>query len=54
MQGLGYRYRRPKRDLGHTQDPDLREQVKAALDELKKEPKQGSLSYSLWTKRRSD
>ena len=54
MQGLGYRYRRPKRDLGHAQDPDLREQVKAALDELKKEPKLGSLSYSLWTKRRSD
>lgn len=54
MQGLGYRYRRPKRDLGHEQDPDLREQVKAALDELKKEPKPGSLSYSLWTKPPSD
>jgi transposase len=54
MQRLGYRYRRPKRDLGHKQDPDLREQVKEALDELKKEPKQGSSSYSLWTKRPSD
>ena len=39
MQRLGYRYRRPKRDLGHEQDPQLREQVKEALDELKKEPK---------------
>jgi transposase len=54
MQRLGYRYRRPKRDLGHAQDPDLREQVKAALDELKKEPKQGNLSYSLWMKPPSD
>ena len=54
MQSLGYRYRRPKRDLGHEQDPDLREQVKVALDELKKEPKQANSSYSLWTKPSSD
>lgn len=50
MQRLGYRYRRPKRDLGHEQDPDLREQVKQALEELKKEPKQTKSSFSLWTK----
>ena len=50
MQRLGYRYRRPKRDLGHKQDPDLREQVEQALDELKKAPKQVNSSYSLWTK----
>jgi hypothetical protein len=47
-------YRRPKRDLGQRQDPQLREQVKAALEELKKEPQQGQSSYSLWTKPRLD
>lgn len=51
---LGYVYRRPKRDLGQRQDPQLREQVKAALEELKKEPQQGQSSYSLWTKPRLD
>ena len=54
MQRLGYRYRRPKRDLGHEQDADLREQVKDALDELKKEPRQVKSSYSLWMKQPSD
>jgi transposase len=54
MQRLDYRYRRPKRDLSHKQDPDLREQVKQALEELKKEPKQAKSSYSLWTKVQSD
>lgn len=54
MQRLGYRYRRPKRDLGHKQDPALREQVKTALTELKKEPQPVNSSYSLWTKRPSD
>ena len=54
MQALGYRYRRPKRDLVHEQDPELREQVKEALDELKKEPKQVNSSYSLWMKVQSD
>lgn len=51
---LGYVYRRPKRDLGQRQDPQLRQQVKAALDELKKQPQQGQSSYSLWTKHKSD
>lgn len=50
MHNLGYRYRRPKTDLGHEQDPELREQVKDALQELKKVPSQAILSYSLWTK----
>lgn len=54
MQHLGYRYRRPKRDLGHKQDRQLRQQVGSALDELKKEPKTGVLSYSLWMKAPSD
>ena len=39
LQEEGYVYRRPKKDLGHKQDADLREQVKEALDELKKRPK---------------
>lgn len=50
MQRLGYRYRRPKRDLGHEQDGDLREQFVEVLDEVKKQPKQEKSSYSLWTK----
>jgi len=50
MHRLGYRYRRPKTDLGHQQDPELREQVKDALAELKKVPSQAISSYSLWTK----
>ena len=54
MQHLGYRYRRPKQDLGYKQDPLLREQIHAALDELKKAPKTAVLSYSLWTKVSSD
>ena len=54
MQRLGYRFRRPKRDLGHKQDPKLREQVKAALDEVKKVPRQAKSSYSLWTKQPLD
>lgn len=54
MLRLDYRYRRPKRDLSHQRDPDLRQQVKEALEELKKEPKSEKLTYSLWTKQRSD
>jgi transposase len=54
MQHLGYRYRRPKQDLGYKQDPQLREQIRAALDELKKAPPTAVLSYSLWTKVSSD
>jgi len=51
---LGYVYRRPKRDLGQRQNPQLREQVKQALEELKKAPQTAVLSYSLWTKPKSD
>lgn len=50
MQKLGYVYRRPKYDVSYKQDPQMREQAIEALDELKKEPKQGISSYSLWTK----
>ncbi|MDQ7025277.1 MAG: winged helix-turn-helix domain-containing protein [Anaerolineae bacterium] len=54
MQGLSYVYRRPKRGLGQEQDALLREQVKEALAELKKEPKGVKSNYSLWTKQQSD
>ena len=54
LERLGYRYRRPKRDLGQRQDPQLREQVTAALEELKKEPQPEQSSYSLWTKHKLD
>lgn len=50
MKDLDYVYRRPKHDVAHQQDASLREQAVDALDELKKEPKQVKLSYSLWTK----
>ena len=36
MQRLGYVYRRPKYDVSHKQDEELRQQVMATLDELKK------------------
>ena len=50
LQEEGYVYRRPKKDLGHKQDENLRQKVKEALDELKKVPKTKILGYSLWTK----
>lgn len=50
LQQEGYVYRRPKKDLGHRQDPILREQVKAALDEVKKTLNKGVSDYSIWTK----
>lgn len=46
----GYVYRRPKADLGHKQEPEVREQVAAWLEELKKQPNRELASYSLWTK----
>jgi transposase len=48
----GYRYRRPKYDLGHLQDKDAKAQAAELLDELKKRPSQTISSSSLWTKRR--
>ena len=50
LQAMGYVYRRPKKDLGHKHDPQLRQQVKAALEEVKKAPVRGMSAYSLWTK----
>lgn len=46
-----YRYRRPKHDLHHLQDPDAKEQARQLLEELKKGSTQTKSSSSLWTKR---
>lgn len=46
----GYRYRRPKYDLGHLQDQEAKAQAEALLNELKKRPAQTISSSSLWTK----
>jgi len=43
-------YRRPKHDLTNLQDPQAREMAEEWLAELKKEPLQARLTYSLWTK----
>jgi putative transposase len=50
LQEEGYVYRRPKKDLGHRQDPVLREQVRDALDEVKKTHEKGMSGSSIWTK----
>lgn len=50
LQDEGYVYRRPKKDLGRRQDPVLRAQVKAAVDEVKKTHEQGISGSSIWTK----
>ena len=46
----GYVYRRPKKDLGHKHDPELRQQVQQAIEEVKKVPRKALLSYSIWMK----
>jgi transposase len=50
MARWGYVYRRPKSDLSHKQDPEVREQVEQWLGEVKKQPNKGPASFSLWTK----
>lgn len=50
LQAMGYVYRRPKKDLGHKHDPQLRQQVREALEAVKKAPTMGMSAYSLWTK----
>jgi transposase len=51
MEKRGYVYRRPKADLRVLQNPQARAEAEALLEALKKTPKTGLLSYSLWTKR---
>lgn len=45
-----YVYRQPKHDLSHKQDAQVRQEIGVWLDELKKQPKTGTVGSSLWTK----
>jgi transposase len=47
----GFRYRRPKADLGHLQDKKAKAQASELLEELKKRSSETISSFSLWTKR---
>ena len=47
----GYRYRRPKHDLGHLQDKEAKAEVAEMLEGLKKRSSETISSSSLWTKR---
>jgi transposase len=47
----GYRYRRPKKDLGHLQDKMAKAEAEKLLDELKKRSSETISGSSLWTKR---
>jgi transposase len=47
----GYRYRRPKHDLGHLQDKQTKAKAAAVLEELKKRSAATISNSSLWTKR---
>lgn len=47
----GYRYRRPKYDLGHLQDKQAKSKAAATLEELKKRSSETISNSSLWTKR---
>ena len=46
----GYRYRRPKHDLGHMQDKAAKFKAAEVLDELKKRSSETISNSSLWTK----
>lgn len=48
----GYRYRRPKYDLGHLQDKQTKSKAAEMLEELKKRSSETILNSSLWTKQR--
>jgi transposase len=48
----GYRYRRPKYDLGHLQDEQAKSKAADVLEELKKRSSETILNSSLWTKQR--
>jgi len=47
----GYRYRRPKYDLGHLQDKEAKAEAAEMLEGLKKRSSEMISSSSLWTKR---
>lgn len=46
----GYRYRRPKHDLGHLQDKEAKAKAEELLEELKKRSAETISNSSLWTK----
>ena len=46
----GYRYRRPKHDLGHLQDPAAKADADELLNQLKKRSSETISHSSLWTK----
>lgn len=46
----GYRYRRPKHDLGHLQDKNAKAEAAEMLEELKKRSAETISSSSLWMK----
>lgn len=52
IQRKGYRYRRPKYDLGHLQDKQAKSKAAEVLEELKKRSSETISNSSLWTKRR--
>jgi len=47
----GYRYRRPKQDLGHLQDKKAKAEAAELLEELKKRSSETISGSSLWMKR---
>lgn len=50
MKRKGYRYRRPKHDLGHLQDKEAKAQATDLLEALKKRASETISNSSLWTK----
>jgi len=50
MKRKGYRYRRPKHDLGHLQDKEAKAQAAELLEALKKRSSETISNSSLWTK----
>lgn len=46
-----YRYKRPRQDLHHLQDPEAKHQARELLEALKKGPSETISGSSLWTKR---
>jgi transposase len=50
MKRKGYRYRRPKHDLGHLQDKQAKAKAAEVLEELKKRSSKTISNSSLWTK----
>jgi transposase len=51
LKRTGYRYRRPKQDLGHLQDKKAKAEAGELLEKLKKRSSETISSSSLWTKR---